>query len=80
MIVDLAQAFGRQAKPRPSPVVSVVAIWDDRVQSVVCARQFDHDEDAFTTRGLGRLGGRAEDDWRRRPAEQSETGAEQRAA
>ena len=37
MIVDLAQALGRQSKLRPRPVVCIVAKRDDGVEPVIGA-------------------------------------------
>ncbi len=55
MVVDLAQALRRQSKPRPCPVIGIVAEWNDGVQPIVGTGQFDHDEDAFIGRWLGCL-------------------------
>ena len=46
-VVDLAQLVGADAELRPRAVIGVVAIRHDGVQSVIGARQFNHDQDAL---------------------------------
>ena len=44
--IDLAQFLGPDPDFRPMPVIGVVRVRHERVQSVVAARQLEHDQDA----------------------------------
>lgn len=74
VLVDPAQALRPDADARPQPVVDVVGVRHDGVQSVVTAGHLEHDQDALVDPATGSRG-RA-----RRRERPCQAGSKERAA